>query len=302
MKLNAATHAFILENDLFVGTDRHYTNGTFYSVLEDDISVPWIIDISSMNKKNKVLTLSQLMFTPEKLEDSQKILDDSPYAGHIALTWSLYQSNSNFLHNMAFSIGAVGPISLSEQTQKAIHKARGITIPQGWDHQLDNKATAGLVYQFAAKTKAFELMGLDVDWTTNIRFDYGNFYSGTVLGSVIRFGNYFAKNFPTTGGFVGGHESSMLDMKKLNSLSWAISIGGYGNSVDNFYVVDEGIRRGYDLKKINHITGGFVSLNIYYKKLEMEIQYKSAVVNDIELNPDTIMGNHGALGFRWKWD
>lgn len=302
IKLNGSSYSFILENDIFAGTDRHYTNGTFYSSLEDDIRVPWVLDISSLNKKSEVFTVSQLMFTPKDIQESQKILTDSPYAGHIGLTWSLFQSSSNFFYNMGFSLGAVGPISLAKEAQRGVHKLKGVTIPEGWDNQLSNELTSGVLFQLGAKTKTINIYGIEFDWITNIRFDMGNFYTGVAMGTIIRFGNYFADNFPTTGGFVGGYESSMLNIKKVNYLGWSISIGGYGNGVGNFYVIDEGIKQGYDVEKIEYIVGDFASLNLYYKKFELEILYKSAVVNEIELNPSSVMENRGAINIKWKWD
>ena len=300
IKLSGATHSFLLENDLFAGTDKHYTNGTFYTHMEENVQVPWILDISSASNKSKSLTFSQLMYTPVDISESEKILDDYPYAGHIGLTWSLFQSSNNFFQNMGFSIGSVGPISMAEETQKEVHRARDITIPQGWDHQLDNEPTAGLIYQLGLKTRKLRVKGIPFDWTTNLRFDYGNFYSGTVLGTVIRFGNHFPKNFPTTGSFFGGHESSMLNMKRASGLRWSLSLGIYGNKVDTFYILDEA--KEYNVEQIDYTVGDFASINLYYKKFELELQFKNVSVNSVEIRPDTIVEHYGAFSFRWKWD
>lgn len=300
--LFADTHSFILENDIFAGNDRHYTNGTFYTSMVDNVSLPWILDLTSMPDKNEAFTISQLMFTPKDISKSENIIEDCPYAGHVGLNWFLYQSNSNFLHNLGVGIGAVGPISLAKEAQIGVHKLKDVTIPKGWDNQLENKLTSSFTYQFVAKTKVISIGGIDFDWTSNIRFDFGDFYSGAEIGTVVRFGNHFAKNFPTTGGFTGGYESSMINMKKVNSLRWSISIGGYANEVENFYVIDEGIKKGYKVESIEYIVGDFASINIYYNKFELELLYKSAVVNEVKLNPQAVMENRGALNLKWRWD
>lgn len=284
IQLKAATHSFMLENDFFAGTDKHYTSGLFYTVME----------------KDKAITLSQLMFTPSDIRKSEKILNDYPYAGHISLTWHLFQSNNNFFHNMGASIGSVGPVAMGKQVQRAIHKARGVKIPQGWDHQLSNEPTAGVLYQAGAKTKKLQIFSLDFDWTTTFRFDYGNFYSGASLGTVIRFGNHFPKNFPTTGAFFGGQESAMLNMKKVSGFRYSISLGWYVNKVDTFYVIDKA--KEHKVRSIDYTVGDFASLNLYYKKFEFEIQFKKVFVNTTRVSPETVYQNHGALTFRWKWN
>ncbi len=300
IQLKAGTHSFVIENDFLTGTDKHYTNGLFYTSMEDNAKAPWLLNISSMDKKSSSLTISQLMFTPDNISSSDRVLDDYPYAGHIGLTWSLFQYSNNFMHNMGFSLGSVGPISKAEQAQKEVHKLIGDTIPQGWGHQLGNAPTAGLIYQFAARTKLLKLFGLDFDWTTNLRFDYGNFYSGAVIGTVLRFGNHFPKNFPTTGSYFGGHESAMLNIKSTRGLKYSLSLGTYRNKVDNFYVIDEA--KDHTVEPINYTVGSFASMNIYYRKFEFEVQFKSVLVNTFRITPETILENHGAFVFRWKWD
>ncbi len=283
-KLNGATHSFMLENDLFTGTDQHYTNGAFYTVLEDDTAI----------------TLAQLMFTPTDIANNQKITDDYPYAGHIGLTWHFFLYNSNFFQNMGFSIGSVGPISKAELAQRKVHKARDITMPEGWHHQMENQATAGVLYQVGAKTKKLRVSDVEFDWTTNLRLDYGNFYSGANIGTIIRFGNHFPKNFPTTGAFFGGQESSMLNMKNVSGFKYSISLGIYGNKVDIFYVIDEA--HGYNVEAIDYTVGEFASFNLYYKKFEVELQFKSVYVNETKIDLIKVTEHHGAFTFRWKWD
>lgn len=284
VKLNGATHSFMLENDLFTGTDDHYTNGVFYTILEDD----------------HAFTFSQLMFTPTDIAKAQKITDDYPYAGHIGLTWLFFDYNSNFFQNVGVSIGSVGPISKAELAQRKVHKARDLTMPEGWHNQMDNQATAGVLYQVGAKTKTLKVFDMEFDWTTNLRFDYGNFYSGVNVGTLIRFGNHLPKNFPTTGAFFGGQESAMLNMKSVSDLSYSLSIGWYGNKVGIFYVIDEA--HEYNVEDIDHTTGEFASFNLYYKKFEFALQFKSVYVNDTKLNPIKVTEHHGAVNFRWKWD
>lgn len=284
VKLNGATHSFMLENDLFTGTDDHYTNGAFYTIMEDD----------------QAFTLAQLMFTPTDIGNSEKILDDYPYAGHIGLTWHFFQYNRNFFHNMGVSVGSVGPIAKTEIAQKKVHEFRDLTIPEGWHHQLDTQATAGVLYQIGAKTKTLKFFDMDFDWTSDLRFDYGNFYSGINVGTLIRFGNHLPKNFPTTGAFFGGQESSMLNMKSVSDFSYSISLGGYANKVGIFYVIDEA--HEYDVEDVDYTTGAFASLNLYYKKFEFELQFKSVYVNVTKINPIKVTEHHGAAIFRWKWD
>ncbi len=79
------------------------------------------------------------------------MVDDRPYAGWLFFNTGiahLYedQGNKERINGLLLSIGIVGPCSFAEQTQKAVHRAIGSEIPQGWDNQLNNELGINVSY------------------------------------------------------------------------------------------------------------------------------------------------------------
>ena len=90
------TFSFQLENDLFSGTDRHYTNGIRLSWLSPDGDTvdslelvrdtleTFALDATGRDSENNQirfgLSLGQDMYTPEDRASRNLIIDDRPYA------------------------------------------------------------------------------------------------------------------------------------------------------------------------------------------------------------------------------
>ncbi|MEA3289379.1 MAG: hypothetical protein U9Q04_04270 [Campylobacterota bacterium] len=51
---------------------------------------------------------------------------------------------------------------------------------------MGNQITAGLSYGFAKKTDKINIGNYKFDWTNNIRFDLGSFYSGALVATTFR--------------------------------------------------------------------------------------------------------------------
>ncbi|MFZ7112047.1 MAG: lipid A-modifier LpxR family protein, partial [Desulfatiglandales bacterium] len=90
------TFTFYLENDVFTGTDREYTNGTKLTWISQDLrnyredprvpewSYPIIEHLPFVNKpgfqRNISLSIGQNMYAPEDLERTDLIPEERPYA------------------------------------------------------------------------------------------------------------------------------------------------------------------------------------------------------------------------------
>lgn len=312
IKLFAASHSFILENDAMAGTDRHYTNGFFYTWMseDNDEDIPNWLNLEKIAVDNMAVSFTHLTFTPEDLSDPNVITDDMPYAGYINLNFFLYQSMQNFFHEVGVGLGAVGPIAQSDDLQKFIHKSTGNRQPQGWNNQLRTEYLLNASYQFAYKTDKRNLGFLEYDWTNNARIDLGEFYSGALVGTSIRFGSYVPDNFKTSGNFIGGEESSLLNFGNCKGLGWSVSLGLFANAIKRFYVVDE--YEEYQIESIDYTRGRVLTFNIYYDNFEFALKLKSTkfesndnlngLNEDIQdLSQDSIR-EWGGLSFRWKFD
>jgi hypothetical protein len=160
------------------------------------------------------------------------------------------------------------------------HNIIGQNKPKGWDTQLKDQFTAGLSYQFAYKTKSYELGDLKIDWTNNIRVDAGNFYSGAFLSSTIRIGSTDFDSFATTGNFTVTDENHLLNMDNSKEFNWSVSFGLFGNRIMNYYIIDEARDLGYSLEKLDYISGEQVSYDIFYKEIHYSFKLKSVYLNN----------------------
>lgn len=158
-----------LENDLFVGSDRNYTNGVALAVVSHDLEgrlrpdcLPRPLDLYSRfiawsdqgfwrnagdatASQNVVLRIGQAMYTPEDNNRTELIRNDRPYAGllYVGLAWNRRvpapEVGYEMLDTRELTLGVIGPWSLAEQSQDLVHRVRGFERFHGWDNQLRNE-------------------------------------------------------------------------------------------------------------------------------------------------------------------
>lgn len=157
------------ENDLFAESDQNYTNGLRLSWISPDLS-DYIEDpalpswLRTFNKRltffhpsteglerNLVFSIGQTIYTPEDINAKEVVKDDRPYAGWLFTRFAYHSKSEYQLDSMELSIGMVGPASLGEKAQNAIHDLRGFDKFQGWDNQLKNELGLQLVYEHKQK-------------------------------------------------------------------------------------------------------------------------------------------------------
>lgn len=202
---------FTLENDFFVDEDDGYTNGmgfTFskgpYRNFSRENLPGWLhwltsdLYISTMANKRRGIAHSflQLMQTPEDTNRTELILDDLPYVGLLGWQGTLYAWDEQLADQLALTLGAVGPVSLAEQTQGAIHDFFNADDPRGWDNQIDNEAVIKLemhriwsLYRGEANGNHFDILGLG-------SLAIGNLESAARMGIAYRWGNGLESSFP----------------------------------------------------------------------------------------------------------
>ena len=202
---------FTFENDLFVGDDNGYTNGmgfTFgkgpFKEFNNDNLPKWLhwltksLYVSTMENKQRGVAhmFFQRMQTPEDLTETALIIDDLPYAGLFAWQGTLFAWDERVSDQLSLYLGAVGPITLAEQTQILIHDITSADEPKGWDNQIENEPIFKIeaqrvwsLYRSAGTGKQFDILGL---WGAGI----GNLESATKAGLAIRWGTNLQSSFP----------------------------------------------------------------------------------------------------------
>ncbi len=213
---------FYLDNDVFGGSDRNYTNGARLSWISEDrqlrelgsvqrLLMPLSGDTDSLGlirrisdfrdpakvRYNYGFSLTQLMYTPEDKDSYTQPEGERRYAGWLALGFSLHVKDDRLLNSVGLSIGTTGPNSFAEEAQDTVHDLMGIEKFNGWDEQVPNEVTVDL--SFVQKRRAdfvelgsgaFRMDGI-TEWGTRL----GTFRTDAHLGGFFRAGYNLPPDF-----------------------------------------------------------------------------------------------------------
>lgn len=167
------------ENDLFGGTDRHYTNGVKLTLFGANPSV--------LGATTWGLTVGQELYTPEEVDQRQVVGEDRPYAAWAYVELSLRWIDEETEDTLSLAVGVVGPTAQGEATHSLFHRATGSTKPRGWRNQLEDEVGVVLRYQ-----RAFKLVSGGGTWEYEVSpllgASLGNIDTRGSLGGRVRVG------------------------------------------------------------------------------------------------------------------
>jgi len=180
-------------NSQGLGTDNAYTNGTridlFYTMRHP--SRHGIDGLLPKAGENSINTygwgIMQLMFTPNDISRSDYQPDDYPYSGALVATHTLYSYNPEKKFDLQTELvaGVIGPASLAEETQIAVHRLIHYQRPMGWAHQFRNDLLVNINMtaekQLAAWGPALEVIG-------GVQAFAGTMMNGMAIYPLIRVG------------------------------------------------------------------------------------------------------------------
>lgn len=219
-----------LENDLFAGTDRNYSNGValmaasrdlapnlrteclpapvrLYAQLIKFVNPGYFTNAANVaSSQNVVAKFGQSMYTPDDPTRTDLIVDDRPYAGllYVGMAWNrrshAAQSEIEMLDMRELTLGVIGPSSLAEQTQNLVHDAIGSDRFLGWDHQLKNEPA--LQMAMARKFKRYRgdgaiTPGFSADLIPAIGMRVGNIETAIGMAAEGRIGWNIPNDFGT---------------------------------------------------------------------------------------------------------
>jgi hypothetical protein len=212
-----------IDNDVFTGTDREYTNGvqvgstsaTVESI--DDVafgpSLRWAnnklrwLQPNGFEENNVTWTIGQRMFTPE--DSGLEVPDplDRPYAGLLFAGLTYNGRDARSLHSTSLDVGIVGPSALAEQTQDLVHKATGVDEFLGWDHQLNDEPVFRILHERFRRwdIKPWRKFG---DFTAHYGGSIGNLSTFANAGAELRIGRSLPDNFGTATTLPYGHNTA----------------------------------------------------------------------------------------------
>lgn len=197
-----------------------------------------------------VLTVSQLMVTPEDIEARSPQFNDIPYAGYLSARTGLWSWNPDRITGYGVVLGVVGPESYADESQKQVHRITGSTNPNGWDNQLGTDLIAGVgatharrVYSSGDPAQLEQDLGLVGGLRAN------NFLSDARFGLSWRAGTNLPTNFIPD---YAGISSSIGLPGALNvpGSGWSVFAGVMGQWIPYSYIDEEAQDYRYNQKAL----------------------------------------------------
>ena len=200
MSASAATSftSFTFENDVFTGTDRHYTNGMQAAFLVDlDAAPEWLRDASA--DPQAVLAIGQRIYTPGHTRIDGCDPHDRPYAGWLYMMGDLRTRGGPTIDHVTLAVGVVGPDSLARRTQNGVHRLLGEEGSNGWDTQVRDRTTLMLGYERAWPRVAEAAFGSrQADLALRAGANVGTPLTYADVGAVARYGSNLPNDIPVT--------------------------------------------------------------------------------------------------------
>ena len=242
-----------VDNDLFASQDRGYTSGVQLTLVSPNLAdytidpnlprlARWLNDglefmrPADAEQRNMVLRIEQRIYTPTDLLRSDLIVDDRPYAGTLMAVFGYNARNGNTLRTTLLGVGILGPSSLAEQSQDAIHDMTGSEKFAGWDHQLKDEILLGIRHERSYRTNAFGLgrSGLQGDAITHWGGALGNPMTRINGGFEFRVGHNLPDDFGSSPVRPAGDNTAPPSHGRDRSLAWHVflAVDAYGSIYD----------------------------------------------------------------------
>lgn len=139
----------IFDNDLFDYTDYYYTSGITFELFHPSLRVSPLYSLlpglkGSINFYS--LSLVQNMYTPRKLNFTDILMGDRPFASYLTLGHRKYALAPGAKRRIEseFTLGVIGPASMGSKSQDLIHTEE----PVGWMHQVKNDLVMNYTLRF----------------------------------------------------------------------------------------------------------------------------------------------------------
>lgn len=210
--VQADTLGVVWENDLFAGTDNHYTNGLSLFWARDNLrefkSTPaalpmrWageLLGFDSAGYDFRAVShqVFQVIQTPGNIDRVPPDPQDLPYAGLLAWEGTIYAANRHVSDRLSLVAGLVGPAAGAKPAQDLAHHVFKGDHPRGWAYQLHDEPVVNVALSRHWRAwHAGNDDGLGVDLVPGVGVDAGLLKSDLVSGVQLRFGRYLATSFP----------------------------------------------------------------------------------------------------------
>jgi hypothetical protein len=230
------------ENDAFIGTDQHYTNGVKISWLSADLAdwgqVGWrktLVELLPFvnrpdGQKRIGFAIGQNMYAPRNIEVPNPKPNDRPYAGWLYMEMAFVSKTEAIADILSLQAGLIGPHSFAGDTQRIVHKWTASTKPRGWDYQLHDEVGVNLVYERRWRLYAralYQILGVDL--VPHAGASLGNVQTYANAGGTLRLGVNLPSDFGVQlarPGSVGGTPTDDLDPRVALRRNFSLFVFG----------------------------------------------------------------------------
>lgn len=204
----SGSYTLLVENDIFTGTDQHYTNGLRLSYLsrQDDVrdyirkfaaAMPFVAPGAKLRAG---YALGHNIYTPQNIQASTLIPGERPYAGYLYAGMAVVAEgegiSSDILDTWELDFGIVGPSALGEEVQNNFHRMVGAPKARGWANQLEDEPTISLTHERKWRHLwRHSNAGLGFDFTPHVGGSVGNLATYLNLGATLRMGQGLARDY-----------------------------------------------------------------------------------------------------------
>ena len=248
----------LVENDVFTGTDRHYTSGVMLNYISEVDQGPERLEnlgvrfpgIERGDRLQVALSLGHEIYTPTDILASELLPEDRPYAGYLYAAAGVTAVNDQEVDTWRINFGIVGPSARAEQVQNGLHKLIDIEQANGWDNQLRDELVFSASYErkwlSRSRTKAFS-NGLALDYIPHANLTLGTPVTDLGLGITLRWGQGLDRDYgpprirpslPTSQYFESGTGRSWYLFATLESRLVGYNIFLDGNTFKDSHSVD----------------------------------------------------------------
>ncbi|KAB2310085.1 lipid A deacylase LpxR family protein [Betaproteobacteria bacterium SCN2] len=202
------SYTLLVENDVFTGSDQHYTNGLRLSYLSRQDDVPDYIRafaaampfVELGARLRAGYALGHNIYTPNNTKARGLVADERPYAGYLyagmAVVAESDSRSGNILDTWELDIGIVGPSALGKEVQNNFHRLIGSPQAQGWENQLEDEPVVSLTHERKWRHLwRHPAYGLGLDFTPHVGGSLGNLATYLNLGATVRVGQGLARDY-----------------------------------------------------------------------------------------------------------
>jgi hypothetical protein len=191
------TLSLTVENDMFGGSDRYYTNGVLLTWRSPSEDLPWPLAALDRNLDFALgpgqvrwgLSFGQNIYTPQDTQRRNPDPNDRPYAGYLYGAASLVRTTERTQTLAEVQLGVVGPSALGEFVQNNYHDLLNIKNAEGWERQLKDEPAATLLLERRWRLSLSPVGSLQAEVIPVLSGALGNVQTYVAGGGLLRIGD-----------------------------------------------------------------------------------------------------------------